>query len=174
METILDALQGTPWWVYVLLVYLIIIGIQASKTRVVSILRLFILPILFTVLSLETLLTAVTPDFFAVSSWLGSVMVGVILGWWQISLWRIQTDRRHFLVRVPGNWSTLILILIIFATKYYFSYQLAVDPQLLDQTWFEFSMLAISGLCTGLFIGRLLCFLYRMKTGPQVDLMTEL
>lgn len=174
METIIVALKGTPWWVYVLFVYLVIIGFLAAKTRIISIWRLFIIPIVFTVLSLETLLTAVKPDFFAVSSWLIAIIIGTLLGMWQVSHWRIQTDRKHFLVRVPGNWSTLILILIIFATKYYFSYKLAIDPHLIDQTWFEFNMLAVSGLCTGLFIGRLVYFIYRMKTGTQTDLRVEL
>lgn len=170
METIWQFLINTPWWVYVLFIFLIKIGFQASKSRVVSLKKLFIIPAVFTFMSVHTLLTAVKPDYFAISSWSLAVLVGILLGYWQVYRYNVQVDKKQWLIRLQGTWSTLIVILIIFGTKYYFSYALAVDPQRASQTAFEFSMLAVSGACTGLFIGRLICYLYRMKTNIHIDL----
>ena len=63
-----------------------------------------------------------------------------------------------------------MIILIIFFTKYYFGYQIAVDPQLLTNTPFELSMLLVSGITVGLFIGRLIYYSYRLICGPFVDI----
>lgn len=170
MEFIWQTLINTPWWVYALLVYLIIIGIKSSKTQVISLKKLFIIPVLFTVLSIHTLLTSVKTDFFTISCWAIAMIIGIILGWLQIYRYQIKIDKTKQLVQVPGNWTTLIIILLIFASKYYFGYELAVDPQMLTQTWFEVSLLAVTGICAGLFVGRLSCYIYRMQTQPSVDL----
>jgi len=47
IETIWQTAVNTPWWVYFLLCFLVKMGVQASKTRVVSLKRLLIIPLLF-------------------------------------------------------------------------------------------------------------------------------
>lgn len=173
MNSIQQIIIGTPWWVYALFIYLIWIGIIASKTRVVSLKKLFIVPIIFGFISIHTLVTSFQMSALTITTWSGAIVLGTLLGWIQIHRYTLKIDKIHHLVQVPGTWSTLIFILIIFATKYYFGYELAVDPKLAEQSLFEFSMLAISGVFTGLFIGRLICYLYRFKTNPSVDLLKE-
>ncbi len=170
MEAAKQILANTPWWVYVLFLYLIYVGIKASKPGTVSIHKLYIIPIIFTYLSIDTLITAVKINLFSVGTWLIAIIIGVGLGWLQVFRSVIQVDRPNKLVKLPGTWTTLVIIIIIFACKYYFGYELGVDPLKAEQTGFEFSMLAISGLCTGLFIGRLICYLYRLKNDSSVDL----
>ncbi len=170
MQAIWNALVHTPWWVYVLLIYLIKVGIRASKTNVVSIIKLSIIPIIFTVMSVHTLVSAFPISIFTVSVWAATLLLGCILGFWQIFRLNIQVDKQHYLIRVPGTWTTLVIILIIFASKYYFGYELAVDPNLATQNWFEISLLLVSGVCTGLFIGRLICYVYQMFTQISIPL----
>lgn len=161
---------NTPWWVYLLLAYLIFIGIKASNTRIVSIKKLLIAPVIFTVLSLETLLTAFKITPLSVGTWIAAIIIGIGLGWLQIIRHKLIVDKPHLLIKVPGSWLTLILVLIIFVSKYYFGYQIAVDPQLETQTGFEISMLGVSGVCTGLFIGRVIAYFYRLNTEPSTNL----
>jgi len=148
-------------------------GIKASKTRIVSLKKLFIVPAIFGFMSIHTLMTSFQMTVFTVMTWSGAIALGAALGWIQIHRYALKVDKTHYLVQVSGTWSTLIFILIIFATKYYFGYELSVDPKLAEQTLFEFSMLTISGIFTGLFIGRLICYLYRFKTNPSIELLKE-
>lgn len=168
--TLYYTFKYTPIWVYFILAYLLFIGIKSSKPRTLSLKKLFIMPLVFTSLSIHTLLTAFKVDIFSIGIWTFAIIAGALLGWLQVYSTSIKVDRTHYLIAIPGSWTTLIIILIIFTTKYYFSYQLAVDPALATQTFFEFLVLAVSGACTGLFVGRLLTYLYRFKTLPSTHL----
>ncbi len=170
MDAIYQAAANTPWWVYALLIYLIIVGIKASKTRVVSLKKLFIIPAFFVYMSIHTLLNSVTIDIFSLSIWSGSILFGTLIGWMQITNTKVKVDRKKNLVEIEGTWTTLIYILIIFTTKYFFGYELAVDPELARQTTFEFALLATSGICTGLFVGKLLCCLNLFYKLPSTEL----
>lgn len=173
-ETTYQTLINTPWWVYVLIVFLIKLGINASKTNIVSLKKLFIVPVVFTFMSIHTLLTSFQVNLLTLSTWTGSILIGIFLGWLQIYRYKLRVDKQHFLIEIPGTWSTMIIIIIIFVAKYYFGYQLAVDPHKANQTGFEFSMLAISGTCTGLFIGRFICYIYRLQTTPSINLLEKI
>lgn len=172
MTTILQMLTGTPWWVYLLLAYLIIIGVKASKTRIVPLKKLLIVPVLFILLSIHTLLTSFEITAFSLASWLVATLIGISLGWFFIYRLNLAVDKPHLLIQTPGTWSTLLIIIIIFMTKYYFAYELAIAPQLIKNDIFEFSLLAISGVCSGFFVGRLICYLYRLQTNSSVNLKT--
>jgi len=170
MTSILQILSGTPTWVYILFALLIYLGIKASKTRVISVKKLCILPIVFTYMSVHTLLISFAINTISVSTWVIATAIGIILGWIQVARYKLEVDKAHFLVKVPGTWSVLILIILIFVTKYYFGFELASDPQLKLHLGFELSMLFVSGALTGLFVGKLGCFLYRLYTEAQTDL----
>src|SRR3990167_5800388 len=108
------------------------------------------MPVIFTYMSLHTLITSFDIRIFEVSTWMAAILLGVIIGW--IDVYRnythIKVDKQKHLIQVPGSWVTLTLIFIIFASKYCFSYEIEVDPALGKQTWFEVGMLAVSGTCT--------------------------
>lgn len=170
MNAIWAAATQTPWWVYVLFIYLVIKGINASKLRVVSFIKLTILPLIFIALSVHTLMTAFNINATVIVVWILSIALGSVFGWILICRHHFKVDRKKLLIQIPGSWLTLILILAIFVSKYYFGYQISSDPSLVHHTGFKFSMLSISGVCTGLFVGRLLCYFYQLKTGESVDL----
>jgi hypothetical protein len=173
MDTLWQAIANTPWWVYVILIYLITLGIKATRRTKVPLLKLTIMPVIFTALSVHTLITAFKIDFYSITLWVISILVGCVLGWIQVSRFDLRVDKQHWIIEAPGTWSTLWLILIIFAIKYYFSYALAVDPGLTHNDWFELAMLGLSGLFTGLFIGRFIGYLYRLMSLPSVDLSSS-
>ena len=172
MTDIWIALSNTPWWVYALFIYLMIIGIKASKTRVLSIKKLFIIPVIFTCLSIHTLTTSFDIHVMEVSAWGSAMLIGTLFGWAEVyrQHMHIRVDKVKHLIQVPGSWITLALILIIFASKYYFGYELDRDPELIHQNAFEYSMLIVSGTCTGLFIGRALCYLFKYNNTEHMDL----
>lgn len=163
------AITGAPVWVYVLFVYLMIVGIKSTKPRVISLMRLFIIPIILILISFSNLI-AFKHNYFNIILWTVLFLIGVSLGWWQIRWLPIKVDKKHWLVRTPGGYSTLVLILIIFSIKYYFGYKTTVDPQIISNMYFLIAFLSISGFCIGFFIGRLSGYLFKMHRGLQVDL----
>lgn len=172
-NAIVDIANGIPWWVYVLFFYLLSIGLRATKTNVISLKRLFVLPILLVAMSIHTLLTAVQFNFFNVAIWVITLIIGIYAGWQQVHARKMRVDKKQLLFEVPGTWSTLILIMLIFVVKFFFGYELAVNPNLVQNVLFVFSMLATSGLFTGFFVGRLVAYLRHLKTEPHVDLIAS-
>ena len=45
-------MRGAPWWVYVLFIYVVSIGIKSTKPRTVSIQKVLLIPLLFVVWAL--------------------------------------------------------------------------------------------------------------------------
>ncbi len=162
-------LEGTPWWVWVLFAYLLKIVIQASRPRVVSLYRLLIGPLFFVALTVHTV-TQVPMYIQNAACLVISLFAGISLGFWQISRLSLKVDKQKKLIHLPGSYATLILIIIIFASKFYFAYTQAINPEIVSSWAFALPLLAISGLCTGMFIGRVACYACRFKSLPHQDL----
>jgi len=170
METFWNAAVNTPWWVYLLFVYLMFVGYKASKKGVVPLIKLVILPAIFFVLSLETLVSSFKISLLSFVVWFLSLFVGAVLGWLLICRQSIRVDKEKKLFELPGTWVTGIVIFLIFVVKFYFGYELSTDPELKQNTIFELSMLFFSGVFSGSFIGKLFNYLYRLKTSPHPPL----
>lgn len=166
------ALAGTPAWVYILFFYLMFIGFQASKPSVVPLWKMATMPVIFIWLSFHSLIYVIPYNVTTIGSLIFGLLIGGMIGWLLVYRHPISVDKEKKLLKLPGSWLTLNLILLIFTVKYYFGYELAVDPQRLYHFQFEVFMLIVSALCTGLFIGRFGLYLYRFKTGP-FETLTE-
>lgn len=96
-------------------------------------------------MSFNTLVASFEIHLFEISVCASAVLVGTIIGWVEIyrQYRHIKVDKHEHLIQIAGTWTTFILIFIIFASKYFFGYELSTDPALKNQTWFEFSMLAV-------------------------------
>lgn len=170
MSSIWHLLSDTPWWVYVIFIILINVGVKSIKNQVIPLGKLFIMPAVFTAFSLHTLISSVAFNYVNIAVWLGSLLLMAVVGWLQIARYPIKVDRENYLLKLPGTWSTLLIVLLIFAIKYYFGYQLASKPELLGEPAFEMSLLAVTGFCTGYFLGKLSCYIFRFIKEPSVDL----
>ncbi|MBA3954999.1 hypothetical protein H0X48_06805 [Candidatus Dependentiae bacterium] len=158
---VIEALKGTPWWVYVLLVYLISRGIDALKTNTVPLYQLFILPIIFFALSLFSL--AHMSDCKSLVLWISGLSVGSSIGWLLQRHTSISIDKKKGLVTLPGNSLMLVLILVIFSIKYFFGYVQATNA--LSQYTCLLANLntLVSVTITGILVGRVACIYYKYK-----------
>lgn len=170
LNTIWQFLYQTPWWVYTILIYCFIVGLKSAKGGTVTIWKLLLLPVIFVYLSVHSLTTNFQLNTFVISSYIIALVIGSLLGVLQGHSQKIAVDRTNKLIHVPGTWSTLIIILIIFISKYYFGYSLGVDPHLLENTHFEVTMLAVSGITAGLFLGRTGFYCLKLLTAPSTNL----
>lgn len=167
MKNIAAVMFSTPWWVFPLLGYLIVLGIQSRRTRIVSLYKLFVLPVIFLVISFYTLMV-VTPDYIVISCWLAAMIAGSACGFFQLVRTNIQVDAKRSLIQIPGSWSNLIIMLLIFSSRYYFGYDLAVNPHHYDLIEYRIIRFAISGLLTGYLQGKLLGYLYHFKNATEL------
>ena len=73
------------------------------------------MPIVFTVLSLENVYNHFAITYVVVVTYLLALVVGAALGMVFAKRVGLEVDRKKGLLKFPGSYSTLILILLIFA-----------------------------------------------------------
>jgi hypothetical protein len=176
MQTFLEALKGTPWWAFALFAYLLVVGIRSSKTSAISLKRLSILPILFIFGSLYGLIALNGLCLIKIGMWMLAVLLGVGLGWFLTFRIAVKVDRTAGLIHVPGSWLTLILILLIFATKYFagyavlhhytyfYGYLFQTSPAAQESFYLTAIDPVVGGCIGGIFAGRFFCLLNRYRT----------
>lgn len=155
MSTFTEALRHTPTWVYLVFFYLLFIGIKSLRDRELPFFKIFIVPAIFFYISLSSLLKNFHLESSTILVWIFAIFLGITIGFLQYQKQGVKFLKEKNTFQIPGSYSTLVLFLIIFASKYYFGYGLARDPALLEQKSFEYSMLGVSGVCTGALLGRL-------------------
>lgn len=164
------ALNNTPLWVYILFAYLLWVGFKNTKTRTVSIKKILIIPAVFLSMSLESLISHFRLSMVSVSIWCIAILIGTMIGRLLVATRHIQVDRTRQQIKLKGDWIMLLVMLMIFFSKYYFGYQLGMDPKLATNTHFELVMLMTSGLCSGIMVGRSLCYFMCYRTKPTQSL----
>ena len=147
-------LSQTPLWVYVLLIFLLILGISSLRSKTVSFHRLVLLPVIFALWNLSWLFSHLEGKYYFFLLWGIGIVFGAVIGWQSVRSWKIHADHRKKQITIPGSYSTLVLILLIFGVRYYFNYNEAVNPNITEDTLLLNA--GISGLFTGVFIGRAL------------------
>jgi hypothetical protein len=170
MQSFIDMLIGTPAWVWVLLAFLVFRGWQATRPGLVQPWRLAILPIIFTLLGiygLVTVLSGVLPWII----WLVFLVMTYPMGLAMAQRTPVQAYHQNGVMALPGSWSTLILILCIFVSKYALGYNLAMKPQLAHEVWFIVVDSGVAGVVAGLFIGRFIGLMKKYKEAPGENLL---
>lgn len=153
MDNFMSILSGAPWWVYVIFIYLLSMGIKATKRRTVSIQRMVLFPLFFIALSLYGLYEKVALGFpVLIFWWCLGIAAGAYLGVKEVRSWHFHKDRQKGLITIPGNYSTLVLMLLIFVLKFFWGYFYSTLPTV--PYWIYFADTITSSLFTGFFIGR--------------------
>lgn len=163
MADIITALKNTPIWVYLLFCYLIYIGLSACKARRAHILKLAILPAIFIGLLLQTLLADVGISTMTLSVGLLGLLIGATIGWLMVWRAKIEVEPQKFVLLMPGNWHTLLSILLILAAKYYYGFELERDPNIITLTLIETSVYFLIAICAGFSIGKFFNYLHHIK-----------
>jgi hypothetical protein len=167
MPTIVNMLQNTPWWAFVLLALLIMLGIQALQPRTISVWRLLVVPAAFIVWGLISLVTGAAASPILMVDWLATGAVGAAIAWGTTRLEGVHIDRSGARVQVPGSVVPLVRNLGIFAAKYGLTAAATMAPSM--QMSLSLWNIAVSGLSAGYFIGWLLRFAlkYRAASEPE-------
>jgi hypothetical protein len=154
MDGFVAALTHTPWWVFLIFIFVLSRGIAALQTRVVAITKLAIVPLIFAAWGAYSLfqLFGLNPagiGIFAVALLIGAG-VGLVLS----RHGTVRAEQTLGLVEVSGSPVVLILMLIIFTSKYALGYWVATEPEAHDSIGFLATDAIVSGLVIGIFVGR--------------------
>lgn len=159
IEFFLAALKGTPWWVYAIFVYIVILGISTLKTHTISLYKLLVFTLLFLGLSIYGLMSK-AQGLLDVTLWSGAFCSGLIVSYFLFKDIKTTFDKEKFQLTIQGNSSLLILLLLIFFTKYFFGYSYATNIFAEHLQTLTTTDIASSGLIIGIFVGRSLVYYY--------------
>ena len=160
MENLWLILSGAPWWVYLLFVYLVTVGVKSIQPRTVPVKRVILLPLLFVTWSFYNLYTRLVLGHMSLLLlWVVFLSIGAYLGIREVRNWKISINRNQHALTIPGNYSTLILILLIFILKFVWGYIYATHEPV--SYWIYFWDILTSSLVTGFFVGRAWFFFRR-------------
>jgi teichoic acid transport system permease protein len=162
---ILDILWGTPWWVWAIFVYIVIVGTKLLKPTTASWQKLIIMPTIFLAWSLYSLYNKYNFAFHVFGCWLIMFAISIVLGWRFLSK-HISVDKTTQLIHRPGSWIPLVFALSFFIVKYTLGVTYALHPEMRFHIFFWMIDATVSGLISGTFWGRFLHVIqcYRRNT----------
>lgn len=157
IQSLIKIVQGTPIWVWALFIFLVYRGVQACKPRHTTFSQMLVLPILFFIWPIISIVNKLHFLFISFSGFISGLIVGIVMGW---LLWRnvqnVEYDSVTKNIYRPGSILPLLMILSAFSTKYVLMTLLAMHNDYSISVAFNFIFGAISGLIDGLFLGGLL------------------
>lgn len=167
-EALGTVLGRTPLWVGGMFVGLLALGLSQTRSRQVSQLRMAIMPLAMTGLSLWGTVSAFgnSPSFgYVMLVWFaGALLIGSLIAMTSPQQGTAyNATSRSF--TVPGSWLPMALILGIFLTKYVVGVDLAIQPALSRDGQYTLIVGALYGLFSGAFAGRS-ARLWRLATRP--------
>lgn len=170
VEYVWRILADTPWWVWVLFVFLVIRGVKSMRPATGPLWRFAIVPAVFLLWGLSSLVDSFGATALSLGSYIVALAIGAAAGWALMAPVPVRADRAHGLVAVPGGPATLILILAVFAVKYGFGVWQGMDPQVVGNIWFLLADCGISGIVAGMFIGRFANLWRKYRDVPEENL----
>lgn len=151
---LLTVIQYAPTWVWFLLAGLVALGLSQVRDRSVGLTRAGIIPVVMVVMSFMGVTSVFGYQPLALLAWAKGLMVGAaltrIVGAWRGIEWSAQTQRLH----VPGSWWPMAIILAIFVTKFAVGANVAMHPELRNDTLFAVLVGLAYGGFSGVFFGR--------------------
>jgi hypothetical protein len=151
---LLQILQRTPPWVFVLFAVLLFFGLVQTRARRITLARVTVLPLVLIGLSLSGIAGTFGANPYAFAAWTAAVVAALLLN--RAIRWPRQVsyaaDTRTF--HVAGSWAPLAVMMVIFFTRYAVAVTLAMQPALAATLWLPVAVSFAYGLMSGAFLAR--------------------
>lgn len=162
-----------PAQVYILFCALVYLGVRRCFARTIRPERTLVFPLAFVVLgaaSLQRLFPAPHPPAQALA--LAAIVLSAGIGWLHASRWRLQFEHTGagLQVRLPGDPTLLVTLLLSFFIKFAQHYALAVHAAWSTTNTFEILSFAAWGALAGMPLGRSVNVLVRAMRARQRDM----
>lgn len=151
LRSIFEIINNTPFWVWVVLVILIKRGMSLINDSPASIGRSLIMPFIFVIWGLNTVVNKFASPNTLLSFYLAALILGFLFSY-------LLYMRRSFYVEdgqliQEGSALPLVIMLTNFLVKYILNVILAIHPVLYTQMNFNIFYGIVSGFTVGLFFG---------------------
>jgi hypothetical protein len=151
---ILQILQRTPPWVFVLFAVLLLLGVLQSRSREIGRARVALMPAIFLPLSLWGVWSTFGPQALAFGAWVAAVGAAVLINRYTRVPRQVSYAPETRLFHVAGSWTPLAMMMAIFFTRYVIAVSLAMQPSLKTMPLFAAGVGAAYGLMSGSFLAR--------------------
>lgn len=163
----LQILQHTPHWVFGLFIGLVFLGYSQTKTRLLSVKRLIIFPIVMLSLSALGIASSFGVHLLSFAMWLCGTVLAFAITYWMASPSGVHYLKNERVFSVPGSWLPMVLIMVIFFTKYTVGVLLVLHPETVHTGTFIVSACLLFGLSSGFFSARAFCVYQTAKIQVQ-------
>jgi hypothetical protein len=147
MTKLHNILSGTPPWVFFVFVYLMIIGIRATKDHRTHIGKKLLMPGIFLALFVSRLTKIARLDICLI--FLLAMLVSFAFSHFFLKKELLKVEKSR--VFVKGSCETLVVVMIIFCIKYFFGYMKVVHGELEKYLIAE---IIGSGITSGFFLNK--------------------
>jgi len=147
---------STPLWVWGIFGYLVLIGIKSTKTHIVFLPRLFLIPAVFIGTKYKLF---ISENYTLIFTYFLLIILGFGIGTFIGNKTSINVLKDIKSIELPGTYSFLIILSCFFSIKYIFGFLYYTNPELASQ--YSIIEIGVSGLFSGYFLGRALSFLRR-------------
>ncbi|MDX7899255.1 DUF6622 family protein [Aeromonas media] len=163
-----NVIVGTPIWVWIVFVFLIIKGVRALNDREMEIKNLFIMPLFFLLWGGLSVVHDLAFSLWGLAAMLVGLVIGCGCGW---CFWRrgpqLKSKEGSNSIIWPGTSWVIKFVMIAFVIKYVLSFSLNIDPDLRDSLYFNLIFGLLSGLISGVLWGRTLNLYFTFSQTKQ-------
>jgi hypothetical protein len=147
-------ISHTPTWVFGLFAVLLALGLKQARAGTMSLLRVSLIPVAMTALSIYGTVSAFGASLYVLLAWkLSAVAFGALVPRTPLSK-EVHFDAASRSLHLPASWVPLALMMGIFFTKYFVGVALAMQPALASDTAFGIGFAALYGAFSGVFATR--------------------
>ncbi len=161
---------GVPSWVIILFFVLLYMGIKRCQTRVVSVKRLLIVPIVFTYMSLRGASQLFHFSVLSLVLLIAGALIGFGVGHWQVRNTEVKADKDRYLVQIPGSMSMLIMLMLVFLIEFFIHFSIDAHIGIAATAIFKWVAIVLSGIVVGISIGRNATYLFKYQNTPTCEL----
>ncbi|NQY62581.1 MAG: hypothetical protein HRT38_02470 [Alteromonadaceae bacterium] len=161
----IEIIKHTPTWVFVLFVFLIILGYKQTKTRIINHKVSLILPVVMIGLSIQGILVNFTTPVMGIISWLAGAGISL---WFLSRAKQASYENNNGLVQVVGSWAPMFVIMTIFIIKYTLGVSSALNLSFIENVKFIIVVSFFFGSLNALSISRA-WLIFTAKSSTQTN-----
>ncbi len=154
IDFISGVLIHTPFWVYLILLFLISRGIKARRPATVALEKLAIIPAIFLLWDIYDLLVFRKLTLATGSLWLVGLLSGAAMGYILIKRTAVARAAAPRSIYREADYSALPFMMLAFAVKYVLGVMSAIAPDVLLRPGVSAFAIITSGLFAGVFVGK--------------------
>lgn len=154
IDFISGILIHTPFWVYLILLFLISRGLKARKPATVALEKLAIIPAIFLLWDIYDLLVFRTLTLATGSLWLMGLLSGAAMGYILSKRTVVTRAAAPRSIYREADYSALPFMMLAFAVKYVLGVMSAIAPDVLQRPGVSAFAIITGGLFAGVFVGK--------------------